>query len=52
MNPHLLDLSYAQLLDAQDELSKYKDEFYIQPNIYYMDGNSLGLLSNVQKKCY
>ena len=50
MNPHLLDLEYAQLLDAQDELSKYKDEFYIQPNIYYMDGNSLGLLSKRAEK--
>ena len=41
-------LAYAQELDAQDELSSYRDKFYIpkqkdgKPSIY-MCGNSLGL---------
>lgn len=50
MNPQQLDRAYALELDSQDELSTYKDEFYIQPNIYYMDGNSLGLLSKRAEK--
>nr|WP_188377329.1 kynureninase [Halobacillus andaensis] len=32
-------------LDQLDELHQYKEEFYTHPGIYYMDGNSLGLLS-------
>ncbi|MCP3027465.1 kynureninase [Halobacillus sp. A5] len=35
----------VQKLDQQDELSSYKKEFYTSPGTYYMDGNSLGLLS-------
>ncbi|WP_409305043.1 kynureninase [Peribacillus sp. SCS-155] len=38
-------LEYAKSLDEQDELKHYRDEFYIDPNTIYMDGNSLGLLS-------
>ena len=45
-----LDKSYAQYLDEQDELKAYKDEFYIQENMLYMDGNSLGLLSKRAEK--
>nr|WP_051255145.1 kynureninase [Pontibacillus marinus] len=47
-----LDLSreYAKELDAQDALSVYRDEFYIQPETIYMDGNSLGLLSKRAEK--
>ncbi|MER2172864.1 MAG: kynureninase, partial [Psychrobacillus psychrodurans] len=37
-------------LDEQDALGKYRNEFYIQPNIIYMDGNSLGLLSKRAEK--
>lgn len=37
--------SYAERLDAQDELASFRERFYVQPNTYYMDGNSLGLLS-------
>lgn len=38
-------LDYATKLDDQDELRVYRQEFYIQPDTIYMDGNSLGLLS-------
>ncbi|TQR11016.1 kynureninase [Psychrobacillus soli] len=38
-------LEYAKKLDEQDALKSYRDEFYLQPDIIYMDGNSLGLLS-------
>ncbi|WP_277586118.1 kynureninase [Psychrobacillus antarcticus] len=43
-------LDYAKKLDAQDELRMYRQEFYIQPNTIYMDGNSLGLLSKRAEK--
>ncbi|MEI4771472.1 kynureninase [Psychrobacillus sp. FJAT-51614] len=38
-------LHYAKKLDNQDILNRYRDEFYLLPDIMYMDGNSLGLLS-------
>lgn len=38
-------LEYARQLDEMDSLKTYREEFYIQPGIVYMDGNSLGLLS-------
>lgn len=38
-------LETARRYDADDQLSKYRDEFYIGENLYYMDGNSLGLMS-------
>lgn len=38
-------LEYAQLLDKNDNLSDFRNEFYIKPQSIYMDGNSLGLLS-------
>jgi len=37
--------SYAKKLDEQDELSKFRDHFFIPDNTIYMDGNSLGLMS-------
>lgn len=40
-----LTLEYAKQLDQTDSLNRYREEFYIQPNTIYMDGNSLGLLS-------
>lgn len=40
-----ITLEYARKLDKQDILKHYRDEFYLLPNIMYMDGNSLGLLS-------
>lgn len=38
-------LEYARSLDSKDELSGFREEFYIQPGTIYLDGNSLGLLS-------
>jgi len=36
---------YARSLDVEDELRKYRDEFYLNNDGVYMDGNSLGLMS-------
>ncbi|RAP74719.1 kynureninase [Paenibacillus montanisoli] len=36
---------YAEQLDQEDNLSRYREEFYTKPDSIYMDGNSLGLLS-------
>ncbi|THE13273.1 kynureninase [Bacillus timonensis] len=38
-------LEQARKLDREDPLARFQDEFYLQPNTIYMDGNSLGLLS-------
>ncbi|MFT9846319.1 kynureninase [Aneurinibacillus sp. REN35] len=38
-------LTYAQKLDQHDELSCFRQEFYLLSDTIYMDGNSLGLLS-------
>ncbi|MFJ8066306.1 kynureninase [Psychrobacillus sp. NPDC096426] len=38
-------VEYAKKLDELDTLKKFRNEFYLQPDIIYMDGNSLGLLS-------
>ena len=46
----LTALDYAQNLDATDNLSSLREEFYLQENIIYMDGNSLGLLSKRAEK--
>ncbi|WP_079477851.1 kynureninase [Halobacillus salinus] len=35
----------VQTMDQKDSLSHFKSEFYTQDDYYYMDGNSLGLLS-------
>ena len=37
--------SYARSLDGSDGLARFRDEFYLQDGVTYMDGNSLGLLS-------
>lgn len=42
--------TYAQELDARDELRHYKKEFYLPKDTIYMDGNSLGLLSKRAEK--
>lgn len=36
---------YAQKLDSKDKLRDFRDEFYLNKDSVYMDGNSLGLLS-------
>ncbi|MEI3604092.1 kynureninase [Pseudogracilibacillus sp. SE30717A] len=41
----LITKSIAEKLDQQDELNKYRNEFYIPKGSIYLDGNSLGLLS-------
>jgi kynureninase len=38
-------LETAKEKDSQDELRVFRDDFYIKEGTYYMDGNSLGLLS-------
>jgi len=40
-----LSREYAKKLDQLNELKQYREEFYIQPEVIYFDGNSLGLLS-------
>ncbi|MBM7691333.1 kynureninase [Peribacillus deserti] len=42
-------LKYAKQMDSKDVLHKYREEFYLLPQIY-MDGNSLGLLSKRAEK--
>ena len=38
-------LTFAKKRDEDDFFKNYKKEFYLQENLVYMDGNSLGLLS-------
>lgn len=45
-----LTLEHAKELDRQDSLAHFRNEFYIKKNHYYMDGNSLGLLSKRAEK--
>lgn len=45
MNFGSADISLAHEFDAQDELAVFRDEFLIDdPNLIYLDGNSLGRL--------
>ncbi|MFC9596524.1 kynureninase [Peribacillus butanolivorans] len=41
---------YARTLDKQDALVSYREEFYLNPGMIYLDGNSLGLLSKRAEK--
>ncbi|KAA0948720.1 kynureninase [Sporosarcina sp. ANT_H38] len=41
----MFGINFARELDDKDNLTNYKDEFYLLENTIYMDGNSLGLLS-------
>ncbi|MDL4839740.1 kynureninase [Aquibacillus rhizosphaerae] len=41
----IFSLAYAKGLDDKDELKYFRDEFYTNPGVIYLDGNSLGLLS-------
>jgi len=44
------DESYARELDAQDPLARFRDRFVItEPDLIYLDGNSLGRLPKVTK---
>jgi kynureninase len=43
--PFSTDPSYAQTLDTQDELAPFRFRFIVEdPNLIYLDGNSLGRL--------
>ena len=37
--------AHARELDARDPLAGFRERFYVQPDVIYLDGNSLGLLS-------
>ena len=39
-----LDEGYARKLDSEDNLSKFRESFYVPDETIYMDGNSLGLM--------
>jgi kynureninase len=40
-----IDIGFAHKLDSEDELASFRDEFVIDdPNLIYLDGNSLGRL--------
>ena len=39
------DAADARARDAADPLRRFRQRFYVQPGITYLDGNSLGLLS-------
>jgi len=39
------DEAYAVEQDHADELAGFRDEFYINEGVIYLDGNSLGLAS-------
>lgn len=41
----ILDRAYAEARDREDPLAPFRERFYTQPGVHYMDGNSLGLLS-------
>ena len=43
-------LDFAKQMDSRDELKGFKERFYIQKDVIYMDGNSLGLCSRDAEK--
>ncbi|WP_018758022.1 kynureninase [Paenibacillus terrigena] len=43
--PYHYSKEYARQLDKEDELARFRDEFYMNSESTYLDGNSLGLLS-------
>lgn len=45
MGEQALTIEFARSLDESDGLARFRDEFYIEPGMIYVDGNSLGLLS-------
>ena len=42
--PGPLDVEFARELDARDPLARFRDEFIVDPDTLYLDGNSLGRL--------
>jgi kynureninase len=45
MNSKTPSRARAEQLDAADELSHFRDRFFVPPGQIYLDGNSLGLMS-------
>ncbi|MCP4428133.1 MAG: kynureninase [Chloroflexi bacterium] len=46
-----LDVAYARYLDQQDKLASFRQRFVIgDPELIYLDGNSLGRLSNATRQ--
>lgn len=41
---------FAEKLDGEDILGRFRNKFYVPENTIYMDGNSLGLLSKAAEK--
>ena len=44
------ELETAQAMDEKDPLAKYRNDFVLNPNEIYMDGNSLGKLPKKAQK--
>lgn len=45
INNFMSTKEYAKTLDQEDPLVSYREKFYLNLGMIYMDGNSLGLLS-------
>jgi kynureninase len=45
LGAYQLGAEFAAQRDAEDELARFRDDFYLLPDRIYLDGNSLGLLS-------
>ncbi|MFC7442807.1 kynureninase [Laceyella putida] len=45
MHNSLLTREWAEEMDRQDELARFRQEFYVQEGTIYLNGNSLGLMS-------
>lgn len=50
MNAFDTSEQYARNLDRDDDLARFRDEFFLNEGEIYLDGNSLGLLSRRSEK--
>ena len=41
---HFTSEAHARELDERDPLARFRERFYRQPGVIYLDGNSLGVL--------
>ena len=49
---HATELNYAKRLDEKDPVAHFRDHFVIDdPNLIYLDGNSLGRLLKKNREC-